>query len=86
MKTLVLLISTFVFGCASIVSDSSYPVTINSTPSGSQFKITNKKGIHVHSGQTPAIVSLDSGAGYFSSANYSLEITKEGFHSQQQQI
>lgn len=69
-------------GCASIVSDSSYPVAITSEPSGASFTITNKTGTIVHNGQTPATVTLKSGAGYFAKASYILTFSKEGFDDQ----
>jgi len=66
-------------GCASIVSDSSYPVTINSNPEGATFLVTNDKGVQIHSGRTPSTVTLKSGSGYFSSASYTVTLKKEGF-------
>jgi hypothetical protein len=51
---------------ASIVSHSSWPVAIKSTPDQADFTITNKKGEKIHIGTTPATVTLTSGAGYFS--------------------
>ena len=66
-------------GCASIVSKSEYPVTINSTPSGATVIIKNKSGLEVHKGVTPTTVTLPSGAGYFGKAKYSMEFQKEGY-------
>lgn len=67
---------TFVLfsGCASIVSDSTYPVEVKSIPSGRDFKIRDKRGKIVHTGVTPEVVNLKSGAGYFTKAEYSIEI------------
>lgn len=70
-------------GCASIISDSSYPVTINSSPDGASFRIVNtKNGMDVMKGETPATISLGSSSGYFSRASYSVEFDKPGYNSQ----
>jgi hypothetical protein len=57
-------------GCASIVSKSQYPVSINSNPSGATVTIKNKKGIDVQKAITPATVILPASAGFFSPENY----------------
>lgn len=67
------------FGCASIVSKSSWPVTINSNPSGATVNVKNKHGIAIHTATTPATIVLESGDGYFSSANYSFYFEKDGY-------
>ncbi|HCB44352.1 MAG TPA: hypothetical protein DHW73_11305 [Pseudomonas sp.] len=69
-------------GCASIVSDSQYPVSIQSSPQGADFKVTNSHGTVIHQGTTPATVSLESGDGYFKKARYNLEFSKEGYQDQ----
>lgn len=66
-------------GCASIVSKSHYPVTINSTPPGATVTIKDKRGKEIHKAVTPATITLRSGAGYFSPAKYSLNYEKEGY-------
>lgn len=66
-------------GCASIVSNSTYPVAINSNPEGADFVITNSKGVDVHSGHTPETVDLKSSQGYFSSAAYVIKFKKTGY-------
>ncbi|MBX6360157.1 MAG: PEGA domain-containing protein [Acidobacterium ailaaui] len=69
-------------GCATIFGKSSYPVSINSNPSGATVSITDKKGKEVYKGQTPATVTLKSGAGYFSRAEYQVRISKTGYEEQ----
>lgn len=69
-------------GCASIVSKSAYPVSINSSPDGAAFMVTNRAGQRIQSGVTPAVVTLKSSAGYFKGETYTLELTKEGYDSQ----
>ncbi len=73
-------------GCASIVSDSSYPVAINTVPVGAEFVITNDKGQQIHSGTTPSTVTLKSGDGFFSSASYTLSFSKDGYSQKQVEI
>lgn len=66
-------------GCASIVSKSSWPVTIQSTPTGARCVVTNNKGVAIHSGETPMMVTVESGSGFFSKARYSISCNKDGF-------
>ncbi|CAM3829898.1 hypothetical protein [Parendozoicomonas haliclonae] len=65
-------------GCASIISDSQYPVSLQSTPDGASFTVTNKSGVTVHSGITPSTVTLNSGAGFFQGETYQVTFKKEG--------
>ena len=65
--------------CASIVSKTEYPIAINSTPSEAKITVTNKKGIVVYSGNTPANMMLKSGNGFFSKAVYMVKFEKEGY-------
>lgn len=70
--------SILLTGCASIVSESSYPVTVSSTPDNAQFVITNRAGQQIHKGITPATVTLKASAGYFKGETYTLVFNKEG--------
>lgn len=63
-------------GCATIVSDSEYPVAINSTPADAAFKVFNEAGVLVATGTTPEVVTLAAGDGFFSKATYSVEFAK----------
>ena len=77
---LLMLLSAFLLSsCASIVSKSKYPVTINSAPSEARIVIKDKKGVEVYSGQTPATIELKSGAGFFSKARYQVTFSKQGY-------
>ncbi|NPU90564.1 MAG: hypothetical protein HPY82_01505 [Gammaproteobacteria bacterium] len=69
-------------GCASIVSDSEYPVAIKSVPAGAAFEVTGPGGQVVHSGTTPQTVTLKSGDGYFGSATYVIKFKKDNFTEQ----
>ncbi len=66
-------------GCASYISESSWPVAIKSVPEAAVFTITNKKGEKIRTGTSPAIVYLESSAGFFEGESYTLHFTKPGF-------
>ena len=74
MSTTILLSS-----CASIVSKSSYPITINSAPSEAKIVIKDKKGIQIFAGQTPATIKLKAGSGFFGKARYQVTFNKNGY-------
>ena len=65
--------------CATIVSKSSYPVSITTNPRGAQLSITDKKGKEIFKGITPATIKLKSGAGYFSRAEYQVKLSAPGY-------
>jgi hypothetical protein len=76
----ILLASAFLLsGCASIVSKSTYPLVIRSTPDNARVSITDKKGNEIYLGKTPATVRLQAGAGYFSKAMYQVRFSSPGF-------
>ena len=64
--------------CASIVSKSSYPVTIASNPPGATFTVKKSGGIAMSTGVTPATIVLNSSTGYFQPAKYIIEFTRKG--------
>lgn len=76
------LAATIFSSCATIVSDSDYVVQVNSNPSNSNFKVTNASGVVVHSGTTPASISLSAKKGFFSGAKYNIVFEKPGFAPQ----
>lgn len=65
--------------CATIFGKSNYPISINSNPNNAKISITDKKGKEVYLGNTPATVTLKSGAGFFSKAEYQVKISSSGF-------
>ncbi len=67
--------------CASIVSKSNWPVTFHSEPTGANITITNRKGIEVYSGRTPATMKLKSGSGFFSKESYTVIFNMEGYEA-----
>lgn len=73
-------------GCSSIISKNDYPVSINSSPDGASFVITNKAGQKVHSGNTPSTITLSSSAGYFKGEAYTVTLNKDGYGSKEYTI
>lgn len=67
--------------CASIVSNSSYPLSISSKPSKATITIVDKKGAEVYNGKTPATVTLDASTGFFSKASYTVKFEKNGYET-----
>ena len=64
--------------CATIVSKSEYPVTIESNPPGASMIVKDDEGVTVYSGKSPATLHLDSGGGYFTPARYHVVATLDG--------
>ena len=83
MKKYILLLITMIIlsGCASIVSKSSYNVMVQSSSEKTNFVVKNTQGFPIHKGQTPMMVHLDSGDGYFNGATYTIEYEKNGKRS-----
>jgi hypothetical protein len=68
--------------CASILSDSVYPVNVSSDPSGANFVVSNRAGEEVESGTTPQVINLKSSSGYFKGETYQIVLSKPGFSDQ----
>lgn len=66
--------------CASIVSKSDWPVTIQSNPAGAQIRIMDEDGKEVDKGTTPMTVTLDSKQGFFKGEDYTIEATLAGYN------
>lgn len=82
IKTKILGIVSFAVllsSCATIVSKSNWPLTVNTNPSGAKIEITNSKGIAIYSGITPATLKLASGAGFFAKQSYKIKLTLDGY-------
>ena len=71
----------FSTSCASIVSKSKWPLSIDSAPTNSKIIITNKKGNEVFTGQTPATLDLKSSNGFFSKEKYQITFSKDGYEN-----
>ena len=73
-------------GCASVVTKTVYPVQINSVPAGAKIYIFNSMGEKVYEGLTPAVVHLQSSAGFYKRAAYSVTFIKDGFEEEKAYI
>lgn len=70
---------TLLCGCASIISDSKYPVAVSSEPSEAIFKVVDSRGMTIFQGKTPTVISLKSGDGYFKKSKYQVIFEKSGY-------
>jgi len=77
---------TITCSCASIVSKTIYPVTIDSEPRGANVVIYNRRGLEVFKGGTPALVKLKPSAGFFQRAIYNIEISKDGYTTKKVEV
>jgi hypothetical protein len=82
MKYIVFVPFAMLASCASIVSKTSYPVNITSSPAGCHVTVKDQNGSVVHQGTTPTSVKLSARGGYFKPARYSFEFSKRGLPSQ----
>ena len=77
--TVILMTVVFLFSsCATIVSKSTYPLSINCNPNAT-ISITDKNGREIFLGNTPATVRLKAGAGFFSKAEYQVRFSSSGY-------
>ena len=74
----IIITCVFLSGCATIVSNTSWPVSIDSKPDGVHVSITNKSGKEVYAGKTPLVTKLKSGSGFFSKESYTVVMTYKG--------
>lgn len=65
-------------GCASVVSGTKQKVTINSTPPGAKVTVTDWKGTITET-NTPALLRLKRGKGYFTGAFYKVRVEADGY-------
>lgn len=81
-KTLSLCLAAFILlnsSCATIFGRSNYKVTVNSNPPGASIVVTDKKGIEIYKGPTPATINVKSSAGYFAKAQYQIKFNLSGY-------
>lgn len=81
LKALALALCLSLTSCASIVSKSSWPVTVQSNPPGATVRISDEDGKVVHSGTTPFTVTLSSKEGFFTKADYDVHAELAGHGS-----
>jgi hypothetical protein len=65
--------------CATLLSESVYPVTITSDPSDAKITVTDSNKNIVFQGKTPAEVNLKAGNGFFKKASYTIRFEKKGY-------
>lgn len=82
MVAVALVLSLSLTGCASIVGQSMFPLTINSNPNGSNILVKDEYGKEVFSGTTPSTVTLPAGESYFHAKSYSITFSKPGYAEQ----
>lgn len=79
MNKIIGLLFMMLSGCASLYSDSEYPVRITSNVEGARYEISNKAGLPVASGVTPGRAVLDASAGFFKGEEYEVKLTHPGY-------
>jgi hypothetical protein len=72
--------------CASIVSKSSRPVTITSSPLGARVTLSKSSGVAIQTGETPMTVTLETSNGFFTKARYLVEASKPGHETSKTEI
>ncbi len=72
-------IAVLLSGCASVVSGRRADVAIHSVPSGALVSVRDNGGSEVATVRTPAVVSLNRGAGFLKPARYTATIEKPGY-------
>ena len=87
-KILVVLLVSVIFlsGCASIISKSTYPVSINSSPEDATILIKDESGMQMYKGKTPATITLSAGESYFHAKKYTVTFSKPGYEEQTAEI
>jgi hypothetical protein len=80
-ELLIIICLPFLTGCASIVSKSTWPFSVDSNPSGANVVVTNKSGREVYKGKTPVAMKLKSGAGFFSKESYTVSLALNGYET-----
>jgi len=78
----ILVLTSFLTGCASIVGQSVFPLTVNSNPSGANITITDEYGKVMFNGTTPTTISLTAGESYMHAKAYTIKYSKPGFADQ----
>ena len=77
-----LFMSVLLTSCASIVSDSLYPVAVFSHPTEATLTINNKSGREIYRGKTPTTLTLSASDGFFSGERYTVTLKKDGYNPQ----
>ena len=86
MISVLLVTAFFLTGCASIVGQSVFPLSINSNPNGANILVTDETGKQMFAGTTPANVTLTAGEAYFHAKKYHITFSKEGYADQYAEV
>ena len=68
-------------GCASIISQSTYPVTFDSNPTGATIVIMDHDGTRLFEGPAPTTLTLLAKRGFFQGARYTIEASQDGYNT-----
>ena len=82
MNRLIVIACVLLSGCASIMGGAAHPVFIDSAAGTTQFVIKNRNDVEIARGQTPMIVTLENGAGFFTKAHYLVHFSKANYKDQ----
>ena len=66
-------------GCATFLGETADPVALDTNPTGASLTITERGGREVFRGTSPARVTLDVYAGYFSGQTFDVVASKPGY-------
>lgn len=79
IKTLLLVLTCFLSGCATIISGAESNVKIDSYPARSFVTVTSTSGKVFYHGETPSSIKLPKGDGYFNGAIYYVSYKFDGY-------
>ena len=77
-----LVLSSHFVGCATVLSEKRYPVTVENGPGSTYFSVHDRKNRVIHQGVTPEQVTLDAKAFPFWPAKYSVVFAGENAASE----
>ena len=80
------LLASFLSGCASIVSRSIWPVSVQTNPTGAECLISKVSGAPLHTGKTPITLNLDASSAPFWPATYKVKCSKDGYQTSSSEI
>ena len=73
-------------GCATLVSNTKWPIDFDTKPRGATVTITNRRGKEVFKGNTPTRTYLYASAGYFRREIYTVTFSINGYESKSAKI
>jgi hypothetical protein len=68
-----------VAGCATILKSPRQNISIVSQPANAKVVVYDSNNLMVWKGETPSLITLNKGNGYFKGASYRIEISKSGY-------